>query len=208
LTFRQEVLCSYRWLFSADAGEALEQLLELPVPWWLVPLEDENVPLPWHRSGTWIEKQDSSKRKGSKWTGLFSRAFQFVKGKDKDKGAEKRPTLRTLLKDMNGNKCELPVDCKDLLDYLDEEEEDLTKPLPYDRYPELGPRIKILMQFMEKQKPRGLFALWRDKRDSTSWYTFWAAVILGFAAFIIALASVGLSGAQTWASFQALQKGS
>ncbi|KAI9148816.1 hypothetical protein HJFPF1_10858 [Paramyrothecium foliicola] len=182
LTYKQEVLHSYRWLFSSDAGEAHEQLLELPLPWWLVPLEDER---------------------------LFSKAFRLATGKDASAGMDKRPTLRTLLKDSNGHKCELPMDCKELLEYLDEvERTDATEQLPYRRYPELGPRVRELMQFMEKQKPRGILALWRDKRDSNSWYTFWAAVVLGVAAFILALASVGLSGAQTWASFQALQKGS
>ncbi|KAH7310844.1 hypothetical protein B0I35DRAFT_439788 [Stachybotrys elegans] len=204
LTYRQEVMHSYRWLFSEDPGEALEQLLELPIPWWLVPLEDENVSLPWHRSGTWIEKQHLSSSKGSRWAGLFSKVFRFTTGKYRSEVVDKRPTLRTLLKDMNGHRCELPVDCKDLLEYLDEEVESITRPLPYERYPELGPRVRILMQFMEKQKPRGLLALWRDKRDSTSWYTFWTAVVLGVAAFMLALASVGLSGARTWASFQAL----
>ena len=96
------------------------------------------------------------------------------------------------------------MDCKELLDYLDEEDDEKTEALPYERFPELGPRVKVLMEFMGKQKPRGFFALWRDKRDSNSWYTFWAAVILGVAAFILALAGLALASAQTWASFKAL----
>ena len=96
------------------------------------------------------------------------------------------------------------MDCKELLNYLDEEDNEITEALPYERFPELGPRVKVLMEFMEKQKPRGFFALWRDKRDSNSWYTFWAAVILGVAAFILASAGVALASAQTWASFKAL----
>lgn len=116
----------------------------------------------------------------------------------------KRPTVRSLLKNSANQKCELPIDCKELLDFLDEEHDETTATLPFERFPELGSRVKVLMGFMEKQKPRGFFALWRDKRDSNSWYTFWAAVILGVAAFILALAGLGLASAQTWASFKAL----
>jgi hypothetical protein len=57
---------------------------------------------------------------------------------------------------------------------------------------------------MEKQKPKGFMALWRDKRDSSAWYTFWAAVIFGAIALLLALTSFVVSAAQTWASFQAL----
>ena len=60
------------------------------------------------------------------------------------------------------------------------------------------------MEFMQKQKPRGFLALWRDNRDSNSWYTFWAAVVLGVGAFVLALAGLGLALAQTWASLKAL----
>jgi hypothetical protein len=116
----------------------------------------------------------------------------------------KRPTIRTLLKDINGQKCELPIDCKELLDFLGEETNQITEALPYSRFPELGPLVQVLMEFMQKQKPRGFRALWRDKRDSNSWYTFWAAVILGIGAFILALAGLGLASAQTWASLKAL----
>ncbi len=117
----------------------------------------------------------------------------------------KRPTVRSLLKDSTNQKCELPIDCKQLLGFLDEEHDETSETLPYEQFRQLGPRVKVLMELMEKQKPRGFFALWRDKRDSNSWYTFWAAVMLGVAAFILALAGLGLASAQTWASFKALE---
>ncbi|KAH7413459.1 hypothetical protein BKA64DRAFT_354802 [Cadophora sp. MPI-SDFR-AT-0126] len=202
LKYREEVLQSYRWLFSASPAEALEQLCDLPLPWWLVPLEEDDVILPWHRSGAWIEDQAAVKIRKSKWNKLMSRATRvFSKQREKQ---NKRPSVRSLLKNSANQKCELPIDCKELLDFLDREDDETTGTLPFARFPELGPRVKILMEFMEKQKPRGFFALWRDKRDSSSWYTFWAAVLLGVAAFILALAGLGLASAQTWASFKAL----
>jgi hypothetical protein len=205
LFYKEEVLQSYRWLFSAKSAEALQQLLDLPIPWWLVPLGEKNAPMPWHRSGTGTEKPNFSKRQ-SKWKELFSEAARFVS--NKRQSWNKRATIHTLLKDINGRKCELPIDSKELLEYLgkeDEEGDNISETLPYERFPKLGPRVKVLMEFMEKQKPRGFFALWHDKRDSNSWYTFWAAVILGVGAFVLALAGLALASAQTWASFKALR---
>jgi hypothetical protein len=166
-------------------------------------LEEKNVPLPWHRSGAWTEKPNFSRRRQSRLKRLFSKAARFASQK---RGSwNKRATIHTLLKDINGRKCELPIDNQELLEYLDQEHQEGDDTLPYERFPELGPRVKVLMEFMEKQKPQGFFALWRDKRDSNSWYTFWAAVIFGVGALILALAGLALASAQTWASFKALE---
>ena len=65
-------------------------------------------------------------------------------------------------------------------------------------------RVRVLKAFMDMQKPSGLRALWRDKRDSGQWYTFWLVSILGGISIVLALASLAVSIAQTVASFQAL----
>ena len=57
---------------------------------------------------------------------------------------------------------------------------------------------------MDSQKPSGLLALWRDKRDSGQWHTFWLVCIVGGISIILALASLAVSIAQTAATFEAL----
>jgi hypothetical protein len=66
-------------------------------------------------------------------------------------------------------------------------------------------RVRILKAYMDMQKPSGLRALWRDKRDSGQWYTFWLVSIVGGISILLALASLAVSIAQTAAAFQALQ---
>jgi hypothetical protein len=57
---------------------------------------------------------------------------------------------------------------------------------------------------MNQHKPVGFRALWRDKRDSNSWDTLWAAVIFGISALRLAFAGLAVASAQTWAAFKAL----
>jgi hypothetical protein len=76
-------------------------------------------------------------------------------------------------------------------------------PITYSRYPVLAIRTKRLNDYMEQQKLRGFIALWRDKRDSNSRYTFWAAVTFGLSALMLAFAALAVASAQTWA-FKAL----
>ena len=55
-------------------------------------------------------------------------------------------------------------------------------------FPVLRSRLMILLRHLSNKKPRTLKELWRDKRDSGSWLTFWAVLIIGglgvFLAFI------------------------
>ena len=44
----------------------------------------------------------------------------------------------------------------------------------YDKYPNFEDNLRILVAYMDSQKPGGLRGLWYDKRDSGAWYTFWA----------------------------------
>jgi len=164
---------------------------------------------PWRRRNTTTlallqhltEKSASEQKRSLKLEKVFFRAYgRFSK---KETPRNERPIIGTLLKDINGHKCDLPQDCQELV-LLCLKEHGMA--LSYEPFPELGPRIKVLLDFMEKQKPRGFTALWRDKRDSNSWYTFWAAVIFGGTSLLLALAGLAVSSAQTWASFKALGK--
>lgn len=44
----------------------------------------------------------------------------------------------------------------------------------YANFPVFEEKLRILVAFMDTQKPGGLRGLWYDKRDSSAWFTFWA----------------------------------
>jgi hypothetical protein len=50
--------------------------------------------------------------------------------------------------------------------------------------------------------------LWRDNRDSSNYYTFWLVVAFGLLSVTLAMFSLAVSVAQTWASFRALDQSS
>jgi hypothetical protein len=112
--------------------------------------------------------------------------------------------LRWLLQDPNGKKCDLPSDCLIHLRSTLTRDRSQSTSTSYSTYPILAARIKILVDHMNQHKPVGFRALWRDKRDSNSWYTLWAAVIFGILALILAFAGLAVASAQTWAAFKAL----
>lgn len=44
----------------------------------------------------------------------------------------------------------------------------------YENFPVFEDKLRILVAYMDTQKPGGLRGLWHDKRDSGAWFTFWA----------------------------------
>jgi hypothetical protein len=67
---------------------------------------------------------------------------------------------------------------------------------PHRDFPILRSRIATLHQQMSKMKPRGWGELWRDKRDSAQWFTFWAVIIIGGSGILLSLIQVLLQAAQ------------
>ena len=63
-------------------------------------------------------------------------------------------------------------------------------------FPILRSRIAILQQHMVRCRPRGWRELWKDKRDSAQWLTFWAVITLGLAGVLLAAIQVALQAAQ------------
>lgn len=63
-------------------------------------------------------------------------------------------------------------------------------------FPVLRGRIASLQQQLHNLKPRGWRELWKDKRDSAQWYTFWAVIIFGGSSIILAAVQVVLQAAQ------------
>ena len=55
-----------------------------------------------------------------------------------------------------------------------------------DDFPRLGSRLIKLQQFNSRQRPSKLTDLRRDRRNPLQWYTFWAVVLVGGMANILA----------------------
>ena len=60
-------------------------------------------------------------------------------------------------------------------------------------FPMLRCRIAIVQQQLATSKPRGWKELWRDKRDSAQWVTFWAVIIIGGLGLLLSLMQVILA---------------
>lgn len=59
-------------------------------------------------------------------------------------------------------------------------------------FPILRSRLAVLLQHLASKKPRTWGELWKDKRDSASWLTFWAVIIIGGAGILLAFIQVVL----------------
>jgi len=65
-------------------------------------------------------------------------------------------------------------------------------------------QLRMLKAYMDGKKPRTIGQLWKDARDATSWWTFWAVLFFGVASIVLALASLIVGILQTYATFKAL----
>ena len=57
-------------------------------------------------------------------------------------------------------------------------------------FPILRSRLAILMSHLASKKPRTWKELWLDKRDSASWLTFWAVIVIGGLGIVLAFLQV------------------
>jgi len=57
---------------------------------------------------------------------------------------------------------------------------------------------------MDSQQPKGLRALWKDRRNSNTYYTFWFVTIFGTCSVFLATCALAVGIAQTWAAFKQL----
>jgi len=71
-------------------------------------------------------------------------------------------------------------------------------------FPVLRQRIAILQHQLTHVKPRGWRAIWRDRRDSAQWYTFWAVIVFGSVGTLLAIIQTVLQGVQTFRPDQPL----
>lgn len=70
-----------------------------------------------------------------------------------------------------------------------------------DDFPRLGSRLIKLQQFNLRQRPSKLTDLWRDRRNPLQWYTFWAVVLVGGVANILAALQLLVALVELQASF-------
>jgi hypothetical protein len=59
-------------------------------------------------------------------------------------------------------------------------------------FPVLRSRLAVLAQHFSNKRPRTWKELWNDKRDSSSWFTFWAVLIIGGMSILLAFVQVVL----------------
>ncbi|KAI4113039.1 MAG: hypothetical protein LQ345_005902 [Seirophora villosa] len=76
--------------------------------------------------------------------------------------------------------------------------------LSYSDFPHYEHRLRELRAYMDSQKPKGLKGLWQDRRDSYAFFTLWLAIVFGILTIILAVGSLAVAIAQTWAQFRSL----
>lgn len=74
----------------------------------------------------------------------------------------------------------------------------------YSSYPIFGQRLRELQKYMEKQRPRNLRQIWKDRRDTVGYWAFWAVIVVGGLSILLALVSIAISSAQLVAGFEAI----
>lgn len=74
----------------------------------------------------------------------------------------------------------------------------------YSRFPIYENRLRELRSYMDSQQPKGLGALWRDRRNSNTYYTFWFVTIFGTLSVFLGTCALAVSIAQTWAQFRSI----
>ena len=75
----------------------------------------------------------------------------------------------------------------------------------YSAYPIFGDRLRELKGYMDKQRPKNLRQLFKDRRDTVGYWAFWAVVAVGGLSILLALISIAVSSAQVVAGFRAIR---
>lgn len=81
--------------------------------------------------------------------------------------------------------------------------------LPHDRitisqFPYFHERLRELRFYMDSQQPKTLLGLWRDRRNSNSYWTFWFVVFFGFSSIGLAFGGLVVGTVGTWAQVKSL----
>lgn len=73
-------------------------------------------------------------------------------------------------------------------------------------FPVLKSRIAVLLRHLSTKRPRTWRELWRDKRDSASWFTLWAVLIIGGIGIMLAFIQVILQIMQVALQFKQMSR--
>jgi hypothetical protein len=65
-------------------------------------------------------------------------------------------------------------------------------------FPVLRARLAILQQQLLSVKPTSWRAVWKDKRDTVQWHTFWAVIVFGGLGIVLGAIQVILQAIQTF----------
>lgn len=76
--------------------------------------------------------------------------------------------------------------------------------LTYAEFPIFENRLRQLRAYMDNCKPKSFRDLYRDKRDTLNYYTFWGVIIFGVSSVLLGFFSLGVSAAQTVAAWKAI----
>ena len=63
-------------------------------------------------------------------------------------------------------------------------------------FPILGAKILFISKQVRLQEPTSLVQLWRDKRNTLQWWTFWAVIVFGTIGTVLAAIQAILTGLQ------------
>lgn len=78
--------------------------------------------------------------------------------------------------------------------------------ITFTQYPFYHHRLRELRSYMDSRQPRGLAALWRDRRNSNLYYTFWFVLIFGVLGMILAFGTLAVAVLQAWGQLQGLHQ--
>lgn len=65
-----------------------------------------------------------------------------------------------------------------------------------DSFPILGAKLAFLTKHAHSQEPRSIGQLWKDKRNTLQWWTFWAVIALGVVGLTLSAAQTVLAAMQ------------
>lgn len=54
-------------------------------------------------------------------------------------------------------------------------------------------KLDLLSDVVIHKEPKSLLQLWRDKRNTGQWYTFWAVIFYGTLGLLVSLAQLATS---------------
>lgn len=59
-------------------------------------------------------------------------------------------------------------------------------------------KLDFLNTIIQHKEPRSFSQLWKDKRNTHQWYTFWAIIFYGTLGLVIALAQLAVAVIQLY----------